>query len=349
LLDNDTSANIGLLLNSSRVSGTTRKASQAIEIIRSLGYEPIIFVSNPCTEGVEELFDCEVMALYNFTKTEKYFFLITSILGNSPVVWNIDTTWFYNSTKAFKKLNSSLELWDTIYLTEHRRTRLSKKNEDIQLRFLEYENLLNQFIKKSDCVLFPTHLMTDLYRVGKANLTPVRFGVLSRLSPEKNISLAIEISRKYQESYCHELKLIVAGSGSMEAFLRDRYADSTFVEFVGEIHGIEKESFLNSIDLLLITSFVDGISASAIEAIRSGVPVGVLPGTPTADFVSENNYGVLLSTIPSVSAETISHYFASLPYITRNLNYVETSTSLETESYLKLVGYLKGKLVKYPS
>jgi hypothetical protein len=107
LLQIDSAANIGLILDSLRISGTTRKASQAVEIIRSLGYEPIIFVSNPCTEGVEEFFDCEVIALYSFTNTEKYFFVISGILGKSPVLWNIDTEWFYASTNAFKKLNPS--------------------------------------------------------------------------------------------------------------------------------------------------------------------------------------------------------------------------------------------------
>jgi glycosyltransferase involved in cell wall biosynthesis len=331
-----------------RISGTTRKASQAVEIIRSLGYEPIIFVSNPCTEGVEEFFDCEVIALYSFTNTEKYFFVISGILGKSPVLWNIDTEWFYASTNAFKKLNPSLELWDTIYLANHRRTRLSERNQEIELRFLEFEGLRELFQVNSDYKLFPTHLMTELYRVGKSNPKPLKFGVLSRLSPEKNISLSIEISKAYQERYVDELKLIVAGTGTMESFLRDRYVDVPFIEFIGEVRGPEKDQFLESIDLLLITSFVDGISASAIEAIRLGVPVGILPGTPTADFVSENDYGILLSTIPAASADMISDYFASLPYLTKQIQPYEDTTFVETVSYLELVGYLKDRLGKHP-
>jgi glycosyltransferase involved in cell wall biosynthesis len=348
LLQIDSAANIGLILDSLRISGTTRKASQAVEIIRSLGYEPIIFVSNPCTEGVEEFFDCEVIALYSFTNTEKYFFVISGILGKSPVLWNIDTEWFYASTNAFKKLNPSLELWDTIYLANHRRTRLSERNQEIELRFLEFEGLRELFQVNSDYKLFPTHLMTELYRVGKSNPKPLKFGVLSRLSPEKNISLSIEISKAYQERYVDELKLIVAGTGTMESFLRDRCVDVPFIEFIGEVRGPEKDQFLESIDLLLITSFVDGISASAIEAIRLGVPVGILPGTPTADFVSENNYGILLSTIPAASADRISDYFASLPYLTKQIRPYEDTTFVETVSYLELVGYLKDRLGKHP-
>jgi glycosyltransferase involved in cell wall biosynthesis len=349
LLQIDSAANVGLILDSLRISGTTRKASQAVEIIRSLGYEPIIFVSNPCTEGVEELFDCEVISLYSFTNTEKYFFEISGILGKSPVLWNIDTDWFYASTNAFKRLNPSLELWDTVYLANHRRTRLSKKNQEIELRFLEFEDLRELFQVNSDYKIFPTHLMTELYRVGKSNPNPLKFGVLSRLSPEKNISLSIEISKAFQERYVDELKLIIAGTGTMERFLRDRYVDVPFIEFVGEIRGPEKDQFLQSIDLLLITSFDDGISASAIEAIRLGVPVGILPGTPTADFVSENEYGVLLSTIPAASADTISDYFASLPYLTKQIEPYENTTFVETVSYLELVGYLKDRLAKHPN
>jgi putative methyltransferase (TIGR04325 family) len=142
LLQIDSAANVGLILDSLRISGTTRKASQAVEIIRSLGYEPIIFVSNPCTEGVEELFDCEVISLYSFTNTEKYFFEISGILGKSPVLWNIDTAWFYASTNAFKRLNPSLELWDTVYLANHRRTRLSKKNQEIDGSYRDRDLLL---------------------------------------------------------------------------------------------------------------------------------------------------------------------------------------------------------------
>jgi glycosyltransferase involved in cell wall biosynthesis len=347
LLRIDNSSNVAILLDSARISGTTRKASQAIQIIRSIGYEPIIFVSNPIMEGAEEIFDCETIPLFDSTVTEKYFLVISSILGESPVIWNIDTTWFYNSTDSIKKLNPSVELWDTLYLEKHRRTSLSKKNEAIDLRFLEFEKLEKLFKDGSECTLFPTHLTSELYRVGKSKRHPLTFGVLSRLSPEKNVSLSIEISRSYQERFSGELRLIIAGTGTMGSSLRSRYADLSFVEFIGEISGANKEKFLESIDLLLITSFVDGISAAAIEAIRFGVPVGILPGTPTADFISQNDYGVLLSTIPSVSAEVISQYLAKLPYLIKSGDGYRENEFVETDTYLKLVDYLRDRLVKH--
>ena len=62
----------------------------------------------------------------------------------------------------------------------------------------------------------------------------------------------------------------------------------------------------------MITSFIDGIASSAIEAIGRGTPVAITPGTPTSTFVVACNAGVVISSIPNKAASEIYEFYNGL-------------------------------------
>lgn len=95
----------------------------------------------------------------------------------------------------------------------------------------------------------------------------------SRLSVEKNISLAIDAMEEVVSKY-PKTGLIIAGSGREERYLKSfveksKLAKSIFFEeWQNDI-----VSYYKTADLFLVTSNYEGYGMSAIEALSSGCPV----------------------------------------------------------------------------
>jgi glycosyltransferase involved in cell wall biosynthesis len=98
-----------------------------------------------------------------------------------------------------------------------------------------------------------------------------------RIEPQKNPELAIDVISALSDRYT----LTVAGSGSLEAAMRQRARDSNAanrISFVGAIPKSEMGAFMRKHDLLLTTSRFEGYPYSVVEGLASGLPVVTTPG-----------------------------------------------------------------------
>jgi poly(glycerol-phosphate) alpha-glucosyltransferase len=104
---------------------------------------------------------------------------------------------------------------------------------------------------------------------------------VGRLHPKKGVAelltawkLAIEASPELALSW----RLVVAGwdDGGYEAELRSacaRFALGSHVEFVGPVHGAEKDAILEEASAFVLPSYSEGLPLAILEAWAHGVPV----------------------------------------------------------------------------
>ena len=128
-------------------------------------------------------------------------------------------------------------------------------------------------------------------------------GMVSRLSPEKNINYAMSIMKRLPE-----YQLVVLGSGSLRHKLEERKKAENIdnVTFVGYKSLVEQ--YYNIFDALLLTSKIEGTPISIVEALMCGTPIFT-----TAVGQIERNYSdlygvTMLSGDVKVDAESLRSF-----------------------------------------
>jgi len=127
--------------------------------------------------------------------------------------------------------------------------------------------------------------------------------VVSRLTPQKRINLAIETTA-FLASCGHDLPLTVVGDGpEREALERqvERLGIAPFVRFAGAVAPNEVIGYLGRADVMLFPAQGEGFGLAAAEALMAGVPVvACWDGGGLLDVVPETGAGRL--TLPSAEA-----------------------------------------------
>jgi glycosyltransferase involved in cell wall biosynthesis len=127
--------------------------------------------------------------------------------------------------------------------------------------------------------------------------------VVSRLTPQKRVSLAIE-TVAFLASCGHEMPLTVVGHGPERAALErlvDKLGITSFVRFTGAIPSAEVPGYLARADLMIFPAQGEGFGLVAAEALMAGVPVvACWDGGGVLDVVPPSGAGRL--TLPSPEA-----------------------------------------------
>ena len=98
-------------------------------------------------------------------------------------------------------------------------------------------------------------------------------GIVGRLSPEKNVPGFLDVARRLAGKY-DRLKFVVVGDGPERDCLEGltmRLKLDGKVRFTGFVE--EMEGIYASLDILVISSSMEGIPLTALEAMRRGIPV----------------------------------------------------------------------------
>jgi glycosyltransferase involved in cell wall biosynthesis len=101
-------------------------------------------------------------------------------------------------------------------------------------------------------------------RIANNNLI---IGWLGRFSPEKRPEWFVELAKIFDGDALFKM----AGTGDLFASIQKSFSNIQSLEILGFVD--DTKSFLQSINLLVITSEMEGVSLSAMEAINSGIPV----------------------------------------------------------------------------
>lgn len=121
----------------------------------------------------------------------------------------------------------------------------------------------------------------------------VKIGWVSRLVPQKDPLLAVEIAR-ILDGKC---KLIMMGGGELEVEVRKKISEFSLdgaVTLLGSLPHETVMTTLKACDVMLLTSQWEGLPIAPLEAMALGVPV-VAPALPSLREIIRENEGVLVS------------------------------------------------------
>lgn len=109
---------------------------------------------------------------------------------------------------------------------------------------------------------------------------PFVFGYLGRISPEKNIIALLDALELLSKSFNFKFKLAGPSSKLLNIILGKKY--SYEIEYCGELYGLNKISFIHSLDMFVHPSRCDVFSIAALEVMALGIPLLI---TRTSDVV----------------------------------------------------------------
>lgn len=128
--------------------------------------------------------------------------------------------------------------------------------------------------------------------------------VVGRMEFQKNHRLALETLAALHEETRRGVVLHFLGTGVEEPFLRGR-ARSLDIESHVRFHGFRNDvrTVLQGADLLLMTSWFEGMPLTLVEAMIAGVPIVTTPWTGARSMLGDGLYGFMAT---GWEAETVA-------------------------------------------
>jgi glycosyltransferase involved in cell wall biosynthesis len=144
----------------------------------------------------------------------------------------------------------------------------------------------------------------DLYKQGDGRGGYLAF--LGRISPEKRVDRAVEISQRAGMPLRIAAKIDAADKIYFEENIRD-LLDSASVDFVGEICESEKDEFLgNARGLLFPIDWPEPFGLVIIEAMACGTPIVAFRGGAVEEIIEDGITGFVVSNIDE-AVEAVSN------------------------------------------
>ncbi|MGA2129010.1 MAG: glycosyltransferase, partial [Xanthobacteraceae bacterium] len=160
-------------------------------------------------------------------------------------------------------------------------------------------------------------LTIDRYRFRAPRDRVERLFCAARLSPEKGHLFSLQaVKILHDEGFPLELRL--AGDGPSRQHLEDLSRElgiADHVRFLGNLSEQEVADELQAADLFLLSSFVEGIPVSAMEAMAVGVPVIATNVAGTSELIEDGRTGLLVRpSDPQALAEAIARMIRDHPF-----------------------------------
>jgi glycosyltransferase involved in cell wall biosynthesis len=114
-------------------------------------------------------------------------------------------------------------------------------------------------------------------------------GFLGRFSTEKNPLLFLEIAGKMQRN--SNLEFIIGGEGPMSAQIEREVKKLSNTKNYGYV--LDSRKFMEEVDVLVITSEVEGIPLVVMEALSLGIPVISTNVGGLSEILEDKKSGIL--------------------------------------------------------
>jgi len=117
---------------------------------------------------------------------------------------------------------------------------------------------------------------------------------VSRLDPVKQYEVMFEAWERFAQGK-EQVRLVIVGDGPIESELREKAAKSSVsssIDFVGAVE--DPANWYQASDIFLLSSRLEGLSNSLMEALSSGLPVISTRVSGSEDVMGETEAGALV-------------------------------------------------------
>jgi len=167
---------------------------------------------------------------------------------------------------------------------------------------------LERYQKK---IVIATKHFIDIQKYSFATFpTPkkIQIGYLGRLSDEKGVMNLIFSAKQICENR-DDIQFIIAGDGYLREKIEQFIAQNGLnkkIHLIGWIPHEDTSFFLQSLKLLVIPSYTEGLPNALLEAMACGIPVLATPVGAIPDFIKDGKTGFIMkSNVPSCITKNI--------------------------------------------
>lgn len=162
-------------------------------------------------------------------------------------------------------------------------------------------------INREKIVMVPIGIELHHFKEKRQLHTPLAFGVVSRLSPVKNIVAIIRTFKLIREESGRHFRLEIFGDGPDREKLQ-ALTISMGLEDIVRFHGWVKEPLyaFDSVDCLLMFSHTEGTPRSILEAAIRGVPTIAKKVGGVGEMIVDGTTGYLVQTESDLKKQILS-------------------------------------------
>jgi glycosyltransferase involved in cell wall biosynthesis len=211
-----------------------------------------------------------VVKRVDFPSDDYYLMALKRLAAPKSVAINFGSPWEFENISKLNSIFSKKICF--IFNTEISLSRAVKAEKDFDEFWVAYEK-----IKKNvpDRIRTRTHTIytgvvgNRTMRGNRTQDSPFTVGFLGRYSPEKNPDAFLDLAKAAENN--SKFKFVMAGEGPLDQRINDRVATLGNTENLGFLS--DSTAFFANVDCLVISSEIEGIPLSAMEALSFGIPV----------------------------------------------------------------------------
>ncbi len=285
-----------------------------------------------------------VYDLPKFLLEGNYIHFVKNLLARSsnPIILNCGSVWLYeNLTEITNFKNGVIRNYDILFNQLGHLSNFLSHQHLFRGAIPVYQllaNLLTDDLKVSpEVTRIPVGILPlNSLPLKEVNTKP-KIGWLGRLSEEKRPRWFVDLALTAKV----EADFKLAGTGILIDKLFDQGRNSTNFEMLGEVEN--NLDFIASLDLVVSTSFVEGISLTAMEAIQLGVPVVAPRIGGMSELIKNGHNGYLYDVDDFNSLKSIVEFIFESPEVLKNLQKTTKEMGLpkQFEAESMITSYLK--------
>ena len=206
----------------------------------------------------------------DFSNDENFIEALRILRANQSIAINFGSPWAFSNVKNFNSLFSKNTCF--VFNTEISLKRSLTWSSYFDEFWLAYQSISDGFprqLQKIAHTMYTGVIEGTKTKVNQNSEPRFTIGFLGRLSPEKNPLGFLEIA-----SYALDLpgiSFVMGGEGPLQEKVEAESLKLKNVNFVGYVD--DAFSFLQKVNCLVITSFIEGIPLVAMEALSMGIPI----------------------------------------------------------------------------
>jgi glycosyltransferase involved in cell wall biosynthesis len=259
-----------------RIGGVEKYVKCLMADLNSAGFKVALLITESDPIGYEDdslNFRAQgniVLKRGDFASNELFLEAIQNLATNNCLAINFGSPWDFENYKLTQNIYSKRVCF--IFNTGVSLRRALDNREQFDEFWLAYNGIMKKMPGNLNPRAYTIYTgVVDKNIEVEADKSDRAFtvGFLGRFSPEKNPELFLDIAKQMEA--LTDFKFVMGGEGQLLEKIMEKSAKLSNLEYLGFIS--DSASFFSQIDYLMITSEIEGIPLTAMEALNHGVPV----------------------------------------------------------------------------